>query len=104
MITIPVLELYFTSCYLHAGLWEGGPRKLPRGPPMMVCEDLLLQAMEFFDLESERHKQSRGHKWNLVTEYYNKYLPKSMTMQTKTQLQGANKRRLAKLSKRSIIK
>ena len=51
-----------------------------------ICEDILYEAIKLFDVDSERCSQERGHKWNLVTEYYNKKLPMNETMKTKMQL------------------
>ena len=65
-----------------------------------ICEDILYEAIKLFDVDSERYSQARGHKWNLVTEYYNKNLPMNASMKIKIQLMQFVKNQKKKIPKK----
>ena len=71
-----------------------------RGAKSTTCEDLLYEAMALFDVESEQCTQARGHKWDLVTEYYNQNLPKKSSTKTKLQLQEYVKNKTRRIAKK----
>ena len=76
---------------MHAGkseenICQGQSKKKRRKSQFPTCEDLLFRAIELFEVEGERNLQAKGQKLNLVTEYYNKHLPKDFPQKTKIQL------------------